>query len=116
MYHIDAETTQSEVGKCLPDPLRTEIHLLAKHKHGNGHHHYIQGTISEEEFEHLVAKLRQSRDVAEAEEGNGISYYKHRQTDCQDLTQRPVKVAQIVSQQQIAIETGKVIKHAERIP
>ena len=53
VYHIDSKTTERQVCQCFLDALRTEIGPLAKHKHGDGHHYYIQRTVGEEEFEHL---------------------------------------------------------------
>lgn len=82
VYHIDSKTTERQVCQCFLDALRTEIGPLAKHKHGDGHHYYIQRTVGEEEFEHLIRKIRQGGRTTETKECYGIANGKHGECRC----------------------------------
>ena len=99
VYHIDSKTTERQVCQCFLDALRTEIGPLAKHKHGDGHHYYIQRTVGEEEFEHLIRKIRQGGHTTETKECYGIANGKHGNADATELPARPVMVPQIMAQQ-----------------
>lgn len=99
VYHIDSKTTERQVCQCFLDALRTEIGPLAKHKHGDSHHYYIQRTVGKEEFEHLIRKIRQGSHMAETKECYGIANGKHGNADATELPARPVMVPQIMAQQ-----------------
>ena len=113
VYHIDSKTAKRQVGQCFYHPLRTNVHSLCPHKYRNSHHHHVQRTVGEEQFQHFIRKVRQCRHVAETEESNRIAHHKHRNAYQCGLPYSPIMVAQIMSQKQVSIKAGKIIKHAE---
>ena len=116
MNHVDAESADCQVGQCSLYALTPYFYFLSKHEQCDAHQHHIGRAVIEKQFHLFGSAAFLQRDMAEAEECDGKSCRKHRDSPSQRLAQAPVGVPQIMSQQEIAVESGKVVQHVELIP
>ena len=116
MNHIHSETAYRQIGKGFLYWLTIYTNFLTKHEQRKGHQHHVRGTIVEEKFKLFFRAVGRCGHVTETEERDTETYDKHRDSPSQCFCQAPFCVAEIMSQQQITVESGKHIEHIKLVP
>ena len=118
MHHVDAEAAESEVGQETPRPrLRRKGDMLQQQEPSRGHAGHVQRVVCPEQLNLLRRLLRQGHDVTIAQVGDQEARHQQHQGHGPRPRQAPIHiVAQVVAQQEIAVEPGEVIEQPEGIP
>ena len=118
MRHPDAKSTGRDAGGETPDCQRIEPEFSDNKKNRKRHHQHIGRTISKEQFDQFYRLARNCRNGLKAPKRNTIANdkrgdTKHRQPAPSDIH---VIVHNIIAQQQISVESGKIIQKTKFIP
>lgn len=117
MHAIDAKAADRQIRQGTTNLLRIHTNIPSQQKDRNRHHHHIRRAIRKEQLHALFRYVWISNHVTETHKSNKETHYKHRQTKRHKLTEsRLLHLPKIMTQQQITVETRKIIQQSKRVP
>ena len=118
MYHVDAEPASGEIAQpscrarfCL------DADAIDQQEASQGHHGYIRRVVGPEKLHLLRSLVGKLHDVAVAAIGDDESAYQQGECHGTCLAPTPMDVVlDVVAEEHVSAESGKVIEQAEGIP